>query len=82
MQPVVAGNSTGYWDLLSPDEQAGAMRKYAMEGGAESWEDEVLTSGGWIEYVPGMALVRLITARPSVFLDGRCSVLLPGFERR
>jgi len=30
-----------------------------------------LTSGEWIEYVPGMALVRLVTARPGLFLDGR-----------
>lgn len=71
MLPVVTGNSTGYWSLLSPDEQDSAEQKYALEGGTASWEEEMLTSGGWIEYVPGMALVRLLGTRPEVFLDGR-----------
>ncbi|MFW3171159.1 ATP-binding protein [Geodermatophilus sp. CPCC 206100] len=71
MQPVVAGNSTGYWSLLAPDEQASAEQKYALEGGTASWEDDVLTSGEWISYVPGMALVRLLNARADAFLDGR-----------
>jgi len=70
-RPVIAGNSTGYWDLLTADEQGSAVHKFALEGGTVSWEDDVLTSGEWIEYVPGMALVRLVTARPGLFLDGR-----------
>jgi histidine kinase/DNA gyrase B/HSP90-like ATPase len=71
MRPIVAGNSTGYWDLIITTEQASAVEKFALEGGTVSWEDDVLTSGEWIEYVPGMALVRLVTIRPEVFLDGR-----------
>lgn len=71
MRPVIAGNSTGYWDLLTADEQGTAMHKFALEGGTVSWEDDVLASGDWIEYVPGMALVRLVIARPGLFLDGR-----------
>ena len=71
MQPVVAGNATGYWSLLAPDEQDSAQQKYALEGGTVSWEDDVLASGEWISYVPGMALVRLLSTRPDAFLDGR-----------
>lgn len=71
MQPVIAGNSSGYWSLLGPAEQSSAEQKYALEGGAAGWEDEVLASGEWISYVPGMALVRLLDARPDAFLDGR-----------
>jgi hypothetical protein len=71
MRPIVAGNSTGYWDLIIASEQDSAVQKFALEGGTVSWEDDVLTSGEWIEYVPGMALVRLVTTRPGVFLDGR-----------
>jgi Histidine kinase-, DNA gyrase B-, and HSP90-like ATPase len=71
MRPIVAGNSTGYWDLITANDQDSAMQRFALEGGAVSWEDDVLTSGEWIEYVPGMALVRLVTTRPEVFLDGR-----------
>ncbi|MCU1526580.1 MAG: hypothetical protein JWP75_343 [Frondihabitans sp.] len=71
MRPVIAGSSTGYWDLLSIDDQDAAQHKFAAEGGTARWEEDVLTSGEWIEYVPGMALVRLVTARPEMFLDGR-----------
>jgi Histidine kinase-, DNA gyrase B-, and HSP90-like ATPase len=71
MQPVIAGNSSGYWSLVSPGDQRSAERLYALEGGSASWEQEILSRGEWIEYVPGMALVRLVTARPEAFLDGR-----------
>jgi hypothetical protein len=71
MQPVIAGNSTGYWSRLGADDQEQAQQKYALEGGSASWEDDVLAGGEWISYVSGMALVRLLTTRPDAFLDGR-----------
>lgn len=70
MQPVVAGNATGYWGLLSADDQAAAERLFAVEGGSASWND-VTASGEWVGYVPGAALVHLIEQRPEAFLDGR-----------
>jgi hypothetical protein len=70
-RPIIAGNSSGHWDLLTAEEQGRAVSKFALEGGTASWEDDVLTSGDWIEYVPGMALVRLVSSRPELFLDGR-----------
>jgi hypothetical protein len=70
MLPVVAGNAAGYWSLVGPDDQAAAERLFALEGGSAAW-DEMLASGEWVDYVPGAALVRLVTARPEAFLDGR-----------
>lgn len=70
MQPVVAGNATGYWSLLAADDQAAAERLFAVEGGSASWED-VSASGEWVDYVPGAALVHLVGQRPEAFLDGR-----------
>lgn len=70
MEPVIAGNATGYWSLLSSDDQSSAERLFAIEGGAASW-DEVIASGEWIDYVNGASLVRLVEARPDAFLDGR-----------
>lgn len=63
MQPVIAGNATGYWSLLSSEEQGAAERSFAVEGGAVDW-NEVITSGEWIEYATGSALVRLVDSRP------------------
>jgi Histidine kinase-, DNA gyrase B-, and HSP90-like ATPase len=71
MRPIIAGNSSGHWDLLTTDEQDRAVNRFALEGGTASWEDDVLPGGDWIEYVPGMALVRLVSSRPGLFLDGR-----------
>ena len=68
--PVVAGNAAGYWSLISPDDQAAAERLFALEGGSAAWQD-MLASGEWVDYVPGAALVRLVSARPEAFLDGR-----------
>jgi len=70
MQPVVAGNATGYWSLVAPDDQAATERRFALEGGYTSWDDLIAT-GGWVDFAPGSALVRLVNARPESFLDGR-----------
>jgi len=70
MQPVVAGNSSGYWSLISPEDKSATERRFAMEGGYASWDD-LLSSGEWIDYAPGTSLVRLVSARPEAFLDGR-----------
>ncbi len=70
MQPVIAGNAAGYWSLLTTEDQATSERAFAVEGGGIDWS-EVITSGDWIEYVGGGALVRLVEARPESFLDGR-----------
>lgn len=70
MQPVVAGNSSGYWSLLGPEDQMAAERRYALEGGYTSWDD-LISNGEWIDYAQGISLVRLIGARPEAFLDGR-----------
>lgn len=70
MQPVVEGNATGYWSLLSSDEQSAAERRFAIEGGSPDWDD-VIASGEWVGYVNGAALVRLVELRPESFLDGR-----------
>jgi hypothetical protein len=70
MQPVVAGNSAGYWSLVSPEDQAATERRFALEGGYTSL-DELLSSGDWISYAPGICLVRLVGTRPEAFLDGR-----------
>lgn len=70
MQPVVAGNASGYWGLLSAENQADTERRFAVEGGYAGW-DEVTGTGDWIGYVPGAALVRLVEQRPEAFLDGR-----------
>lgn len=70
MQPVIGGNSAGYWGLVPPEDQAAAERTFALEGGYGNWED-MLASGEWVDYVPALALVRLVMARPESFLDGR-----------
>jgi hypothetical protein len=70
MQPVIEGNATGYWSLLSTDDKSAAERRFAIEGGSPSWDD-VIASGEWIEYVTGSALARLVEARPESFLDSR-----------
>lgn len=70
IQPAVAGNAAGYWSLLSAADQAAAEQLFAMEGGSANWDD-VSSSGDWVSYVPGAALVRLVEQRPEAFLDGR-----------
>jgi len=70
MRPVIAGNAAGYWGLVPAEDQAAAERTFALEGGYGNWDD-MLTSGEWIDYVPALTLVRLVTARPEAFLDGR-----------
>lgn len=70
MQPVVAGNASGYWSLVSAEDHAGAELRFALEGGSMAWDD-VLSEGDWIDYVPPGALGRLLGIRPEVFLDGR-----------
>ena len=70
MQPVIAGNAAGYWSLLSVDDQVAAEHLFAVEGGSASWDD-VIASGDWVGYVPGVALVHIVEQRPEAFLDGR-----------
>lgn len=69
MQPIIVGSSTGYWSLLTPEDQASAQETFAIEGGRADWED-VLTAGEWLYYAPAMCLVRLVSSRPDAFLDG------------
>ncbi|MGH7743471.1 MAG: ATP-binding protein [Candidatus Dormibacteria bacterium] len=70
MQPVVAGNSSGYWSLISPEDKSATEERFALEGGHDSW-DELLSTGEWIDYALGISLVRLVSSRPEAFLDGR-----------
>jgi len=70
MEPVVAGNSAGYWSLVTPDDQAAAERRFAIEGAYGNWDDMV-SSGEWIDYAPGVCLAQLVVLRPESFLDGR-----------
>lgn len=70
MLPIVAGNTSGYWSLLTTDDQAAAQQTFAVEGGRADWDD-LLTSGEWLDFVPAMSLVRLVSSRPDAFLDGR-----------
>lgn len=70
MEPVVAGNSAGYWSLVTPEDQAATERRFALEGGYGSWDD-LLGSGEWIDFAPGICLAQLVTMRPETFLDGR-----------
>ena len=69
MQPIIVGNSTGYWSLLTPEDQASAQETFAVEGGRADWDD-VLAVGEWLYYAPAMSLVRLVNSRPDAFLDG------------
>jgi hypothetical protein len=39
MQPVVEGNATGYWSLLSANEQSAAERRFANVHGASTYID-------------------------------------------
>ena len=73
MAPVVAGNSTGYWSLLPPDDQKSTEQIFAYEGGREAWDD-ALANGAWVDFAPGSALARLVSTRPESFLDGRVFV--------
>ncbi len=70
MQPVVAGNAAGYWSLVTEEERGAAERSFALEGGADSWDD-VRGTGEWLTYVPASALVRLVQQRPEAFMDGK-----------
>ncbi|MEU8009101.1 ATP-binding protein [Micromonospora parva] len=70
MQPEVAGNPSGYWELLPEGERALTERRFALEGGGDVW-DEVIEKGDFVLYVPASAVVRLLERRPSAFLDGR-----------
>lgn len=70
MSPVIAGNSTGFWSLISPEAQSMTEQVFAYEGGSDAW-GEVLENGAWVDYAPGSALARLVAARPDSFLDGR-----------
>lgn len=70
MQPVVAGNSSGYWQRLTETERAAAQQKFAIEGGQGDWED-VISSGDWLDYAPALCLVRVVNSRPDAFLDAQ-----------
>lgn len=68
MQSVVVANAVGYWDLTTGADQAAAQQRFAVEAGGGSWDD-IVESAEWIQFVPAMALARLVTARPDAFLD-------------
>ena len=70
MQPVVAGNSSGYLSRIDVEDRGAAERQFASQGGSAAW-DEVLDDGEWVQYVPAAALVRLLASRPEAFMDGR-----------
>jgi Histidine kinase-, DNA gyrase B-, and HSP90-like ATPase len=70
MQPEVAGNPSGYWELLQEGERALTERRFALEGGADIWGD-VVEKGEFVLYMPASAVVRLLERRPGAFLDGR-----------
>jgi hypothetical protein len=70
MQPEVAGNPSGYWELLPEGERALTERRFALEGGGDVW-DEVIEKGEFVLYMPASAVVRLLERRPSAFLGGR-----------
>ncbi len=70
MQPVIAGNSSGYWQRLSETERAATQQKFAIEGGRGDWED-VISSGDWLDYAPALCLVRVVNTRPDAFLDAQ-----------
>jgi len=70
MLPVIAGNAAGYWSYVSSEDQAAAERTFAIEGGADNWND-TLSTGEWVSYVPAFSLVRLLGSKPDSFLDGK-----------
>jgi hypothetical protein len=70
MLEEVKGSPSGYWSLLPASEQGATQRRFAVEGGGDTW-DSVLESGDFTVYLPASALVRLIERRPESFLDGK-----------
>ncbi len=70
MQPIVAGNSSGYWQRMTDSERASTQRTFAVEGGRGDWE-EILSNGDWLDYAPALSLVRVVSTRPDAFLDRR-----------
>jgi hypothetical protein len=70
MRPEVAGNPSGYWELLPEGERALTERRFALEGGDDVW-NEVVEKGDFVLYMPASAVVRLLERRPGAFLDGR-----------
>jgi len=70
MQSEVAGNPSGYWELLPEGERVLAERRFVLEGGDEVW-DETIEKGDFVIFIPASAVVRLIERRPSAFLDGK-----------
>jgi hypothetical protein len=70
MQREVKGSPSGYWDLLQESERQATQRRFAVEGGSDSW-DSVVESGDFTLFLPASALVRMIERRPESFLDGK-----------
>lgn len=70
MQPVVAGNSEGYWGYISADDQAAAEQRFAREGLDAAWS-AAKASGEWIRHTSSTGIARLIQQRPGDFLDGK-----------
>ncbi|MFJ2674717.1 ATP-binding protein [Streptomyces sp. NPDC087525] len=60
-----------HWDALTVAERSAAERRFAVESTpGSSWEQSIL-SGNFVRYVPASAIVRMISAAPEAFLDGR-----------
>jgi hypothetical protein len=70
MQREVKGSPSGYWDLLQDSERVHTQRRFAVEGGGDTW-NSVIDSGDFAFYLPASCLVRLIERRPEAFLDGK-----------
>lgn len=70
MLQEVKGSPSGYWELLLDSERASTQRRFAVEGGGDTW-GSVVESGDFALYLPASALVRLIERRPESFLDGK-----------
>jgi hypothetical protein len=70
MLEEVKGSPSGYWELLPESERTATQRRFAVEGGGDTW-DSVVESGDFTLYLPASALVRLIERRPESFLDGK-----------
>ncbi len=70
MRSVVAGNTEGFWSLVSADDQSAAEQCFAQEGLDIAWSD-IRAAGAWIDYAPATAMSRLVQQRPGDFFDGK-----------
>ncbi|GHH46431.1 ATP-binding protein [Lentzea cavernae] len=71
MVAYVAEDPSTHWDLLTEGERADAEQRYAIESAnATKWEEKI-ADGDFVRYLPANAVVRIITATPEKFLDGK-----------